>query len=99
MWKKRGLLRNIVFCGFTGIVEKIHVLYTAGKTGCFPHQSFSFSTEEVEKCRLPFGVDIGFDLLHGFGERRFLFHFLFHLLDGIQHCGVVPVIELLADIV
>ena len=34
---------------------------------------------------LPFGVDIGLDFLDRLGKRGVLFHFLLHLLDGIEH--------------
>ena len=46
---------------------------------------------------LPFGVDVGLDLLDHLGKGRILFHLLFDLLDGIEHRGVVPVVEDLAD--
>ena len=45
------------------------------------------------------GADVRLDLLDRFGERGIGLHLLFHLLNGVQHSGVVPVAEELADIV
>lgn len=39
------------------------------------------------------GVDVGLQLLDGLRERGVLFHFLLHLLDGVDDGGVVPVEE------
>ena len=41
-----------------------------------------------------FGVDVGDDGLDGFGEPGVGIHFLLHLLDGVEHRGVVPSAEL-----
>ena len=43
-------------------------------------------------------VDIGFDLLHRLGKRGILLHLLFDLLQRIEHCGVIPVVEYLANL-
>ena len=44
------------------------------------------------------GVDVCDDGLHRFGEGGVLFHLFLHLLDGVEDGGVVPVVELLADL-
>ena len=45
------------------------------------------------------GVDIGGDLLHRLGKGGVGAHLLLHLVQTVQHRGVIPVAEGLADIV
>ena len=96
MWKRIGKAETARVCPSTGGVEKLHAFSTA----CFSEKVstgkfFFFHRRSGENTALAAGVDIGLDGLHGFGKGGVLLLLLFHLLDGIQHRGVVPVVKLL----
>lgn len=65
----------------------------------FHSELFLFPQKKWKDLMLSFGVDIGFDFLDCFSESGIFFHLFFYLLDRIKDCGVIPVVELFADIV
>ena len=57
------------------------------------------STEPCGKVGSALGVDVGGDLLHHLGKGGVGTHLLLHLIQRVQHRGVVPVTKFLADVV
>ena len=60
--------------------------------------SFHFLSPSTRVFSL-FAVDVGGDLLHLFGKGGVGAHRALHLVKRVQNSGVVPVAELLADVV
>ena len=82
----------------TEICRGVGDFSTGASKGVFSTGKFSFSTVWCGN-KSAFGVDVGLDLLDPLGEGGVLLHLLFHLLDGIQNRGVVPVVKDLADVI
>ena len=68
------------------------------KPGSGTPQVFPMDYTEIVEIGLLLVVDVGGDLLDLFGVGRVGAHFLLHLVQGVQHRGVVPVAEFLADV-
>ena len=80
-----------ILCRSTGGVDDLYGFSTGNDEGMLFHSRVFLFHAGCGICgqssALPFGVDIGLDFLDRLGKRGVLFHFLLHLLDGIEHGG------------
>lgn len=106
MWKDGEILTAPREIGSTGGVGKSKPFYTQEKQNeKFPHSVFHIFTKSggiVERIQGDYllipDIDIGGNILDDLLDFRVLLDHLFHPVDGVEDGGVVPALELLANL-